>query len=375
MEKDVVVKKRKEKFGIISGFIMIVIAIILLFVNEASAVDAEKVISLAKDSYIEVSSSKIDKNNDGKLVVTNGKINLINDMIYDQDFNVGVKTAKLVRTVEMYQWSEKCEDSENGKETCTYTKNWSNTIIDDTNFESGHVNPDTMPYSSSELYMSNVNLGEYILDVNLLQQLSTNKKYTDLDEKVAKSKNLNIIDGMFTTYEEENKPEIGDVRISFLYNDASDISVIGVQSENKFVKFSPEGTNYEILELRESILNGKEFINEFSSSNSLKSWIFRLIGTLLMIFGILSILSFISYLASFIPFLGKIVINGVFIVSLLIGTSLSLFVIAISWFVVRPVLSIILILIIIGLIVLLYKYNKKKKTNNTNEAVNNEVKE
>lgn len=69
MEKDVVVKKRKEKFGIISGFIMIVIAIILLFVNEASAVDAEKVISLAKDSYIEVSSSKIDKNNDGKLEI------------------------------------------------------------------------------------------------------------------------------------------------------------------------------------------------------------------------------------------------------------------------------------------------------------------
>lgn len=375
MEKDVVVRKRKEKFGIISGFIMIVTAIILLFVNEASAVDAEKVISLAKDSYIEVSSSKIDKNNDGKLVVTNGKINLINDMIYDQDFNVGVKTAKLVRTVEMYQWSEKCEDSENGKETCTYTKNWSNTIIDDTNFESGHVNPDTMPYSSSELYMSNVNLGEYILDVNLLQQLSTNKKYTDLDEKVAKSKDLNIIDGMFTTYEEENKPEIGDVRISFLYNDASDISVMGVQSENKFVKFSPEGTNYEILELRESILNGKEFINELSSANSVKTWIFRLIGTLLMIFGILSILSFISYLASFIPFLGKIVVNGVFIVSLLVGTSLSLFVIAISWFVVRPVLSIILILIIVGLIVLLYKYNKKKKANNTNEDVNNEVKE
>ncbi len=375
MEKDVVVKKRKEKFGIISGFIMIVIAIILLFVNEASAVDAEKVISLAKDSYIEVSSSKIDKNNDGKLVVTNGKINLINDMIYDQDFNVGVKTAKLVRTVEMYQWSEKCEDSENGKETCTYTKNWSNTIIDDTNFESGHVNPDTMPYSSSELYMSNVNLGEYILDVNLLQQLSTNKKYTDLDEKVAKSKDLNIIDGMFTTYEEENNPEIGDVRISFLYNDASDISVMGVQSENKFVKFSPEGTNYEILELRESILNGKEFINDLSSANSVKTWIFRLIGTLLMIFGILSILSFISYLASFIPFLGKIVVNGVFIVSLLVGTSLSLFVIAISWFVVRPVLSIILILIIVGLIVLLYKYNKKKKANNTNEDVNNEVKE
>ena len=78
-----------------------------------------------------------------------------------------------------------------------------------------------------------------------------------------------------------------------------------------------------------------------------------------MIFGILSILSFISYLASFIPFLGKIVVNGVFIVSLLVGTSLSLFVIAISWFVVRPVLSIILILIIVGLIVLLYKYNKK----------------
>ena len=195
MENEVNKKNKKEKIGILIGFILILVAIFILFLNESKSVDSERVISIAKDSYIEVSSSKIDKNNDGKLVVTSGKIDLINDSVSDQDFNVSVKTAKLVRTVEMYQWSEKCEDSENGKETCTYTKNWSNTIIDDTNFESGHVNPDTMPYSSSELYMCNVNLGEYILDVDLLQQLSTNKKYTDLDEKVAKSKDLNIIDG------------------------------------------------------------------------------------------------------------------------------------------------------------------------------------
>ena len=370
MENDVIRRNKKEKSGIFAGFLLIIIAIFLLFFNEARAVDTEKVISVAKDSYIEVSSSKVDESNNGKLVVTSGKLDLINDNVTDDEFNVNVKSAKLVRLVEMYQWYEDCEDDSSGKEVCTYSKKWSNTIIDDSGFESGYVNPDVMAFSSSEFYMSNVNLGEYVLNIDLLSQLSTSELYSELDEKIAKNKGVNIVDGMYTTYESNESPEVGDIRIKFLYNNASDISVMAVQNKNSFIEFSPEGTSYKIFELRESVMNGNEFIEDLAKSNSTLTWIFRFFGTVLMIAGVASILKFISFLASFIPFFGKIIVKGIFIVSVLVGISLSLIIIAISWFVVRPLLSIILIAIVIGLIVLLRKYNKKK---NITELVENTV--
>lgn len=227
MDTDVIKRKKKQKSGIFGGIICILLAIIILFYNEGRAVDTQKVINIAKKELIEVASSTVDPNNEGKLIVTSGQINLLNDMVYDSEFNVSMKTGKLTRVVEMYQWTERCEDDSNGTETCTYTKKWSSDIIDDSDFETGHNNPDTMPYESKTFIMDNVKLGAFKLNDNLLNQLSTRTEYKELSEDVANSKNLNIKDGAYTTYKET--PEVGDVRISFLYNDAKDITIMGVQ--------------------------------------------------------------------------------------------------------------------------------------------------
>ena len=74
-----------------------------------------------------------------------------------------------------------------------------------------------------------------------------------------------------------------------------------------------------------------------------------------------------SFLASIIPFLEKFIVKRVLIVSILVGFSLSLLIIAISWFVVKPLISIILILIIVGLIILYYNYNMKKNSTEVKE--------
>lgn len=368
MDKDVIKRKKKQKSGIISGLIFILIATLLLFYNERRAVDAEKVISIAKKELIEVSSSTIDQNNEGKLIVTSGQINLLNDMVYDSEFNVSMKTGKLTRVVEMYQWTEDCKDDSNGTEVCTYTKKWSSEIINDNGFETGYNNPDTMPYESKTFIMDNVKLGAFRLNYNLLHQLSTKAKYKDLSETVANSKNLNIKDGAYTTYKET--PEIGDIRISFLYNDAKDITIMGVQRADSFEEFKTDKHDYTILALEEKILNGNEFTEILSSQNKTITWIFRLVGTIFMIVGVASVLSIIKYLSSFIPFLGKFAMNAVGLISILVGLSLSLVIIAISWFAVRPVLSIILLIIIGGLIYLSVMINKKKnKTKEPTEQV------
>ena len=367
MDTDVIKRKKKQKSGIFGGIICILLATIILFYNEGRAVDTQKVINIAKKELIEVSPSTVDPNNEGKLIVTSGQINLLNDMVYDSEFNVSMKTGKLTRVVEMYQWTERCEDDSNGTETCTYTKKWSSDIIDDRNFETGHNNPDTMPYESKTFIMDNVKLGAFKLNDNLLNQLSTRTEYKELSEDVANSKNLNIKDGAYTTYKET--PEVGDVRISFLYNDAKDITIMGVQRADSFEEFKTEKNDYTILALEEKILSGNEFTELLTSQNKTMTWIFRLVGTILMIAGVASILSIIKYLASYIPFLGKFVMNAIGLISILVGLALSLVIIAISWFVVRPVLSIILLVVIGGLIYLSVMINKKKKQTQPTDQV------
>ena len=367
MDTDVIKRKKKQKSGIFGGIICILLATIILFYNEGRAVDTQKVINIAKKELIEVSPSTVDPNNEGKLIVTSGQINLLNDMVYDSEFNVSMKTGKLTRVVEMYQWTERCEDDSNGTETCTYTKKWSSDIIDDSDFSSGYNNPDTMPYESKTFIMDNVKLGAFKLNDNLLNQLSTRTEYKELSEDVANSKNLNIKDGAYTTYKET--PEVGDVRISFLYNDAKDITIMGVQRADSFEEFKTEKNDYTILALEEKILSGNEFTELLTSQNKTMTWIFRLVGTILMIAGVASILSIIKYLASYIPFLGKFVMNAIGLISILVGLALSLVIIAISWFVVRPVLSIILLVVIGGLIYLSVMINKKKKQTQPTDQV------
>ena len=140
---------------------------------------------------------------------------------------------------------EDCEDDSNGKEKCTYSKKWSSSVIDDGKFASGYNNPDKMPYQEKTILMSNVKLGEFKLNDVLLEQLSTKANYNELSESVASSRNMYVIDGYYTTYSKDEEIEIGDVRISFKYNDASDISVMGVQNNNSFAEFKTEKNDYQ----------------------------------------------------------------------------------------------------------------------------------
>lgn len=46
-------------------------------------------------------------NNDGKLVLVSDKLNVVDEEVTDTEFDVSLKTARLQRKVEIYQWEEK----------------------------------------------------------------------------------------------------------------------------------------------------------------------------------------------------------------------------------------------------------------------------
>ena len=101
-------REKKKAAGPLAGILMIVIGIIVLWNNEGNNVRNIKTIEEARGALVNVSSDKIDSANEGKLVSTNGKMEIADEYLIDSTFNVqSPKTAKLVRVVEMLQWVEK----------------------------------------------------------------------------------------------------------------------------------------------------------------------------------------------------------------------------------------------------------------------------
>ena len=101
-------------------------------------------------------------------------------------------------------------------------------------------------------------------------------------------------------------------------------------------------------------------IDSIEKANGIMKWIKRLIGYFLIVGGLTSILNILTTLLSYIPFFGYLLNTGVSFVASIVALAITLVIIAVAWFIFRPILSIILILISIGSVISI-KYLLKKK--------------
>ena len=350
--------------AVLGGFILIVVSIVLLWWNEQNNVKNIKTTNEASKTMIQVSSESVDSANEGKLVATNGKVS-VSETLSDKTFGVSVVTPKLIRVVEMYQWEEEEDTNSNDETTYKYSKVWSDELIDSTSFnDSGHDNPTTMPYKSDNFYANGVKVGAFSLSSAQISGLSTGAQYTDLSTDVATKLNYFIVDKYYASSEKINSsPVVGDVRVSFLYNNSTDLSVLAKQTGNSFTDYT-SNVGKTINRVEDGVLTGEDLINNIVNENNIFKWILRALGVILCIAGIASILSPISKLGKVIPIFGTVLTGMVGIVSLLLGLSISFIVIGVAWLVYRPVVGIIMLCIVCVLIFLLIKKVKSKKTQN-----------
>ena len=354
-------KKNSNPFGgIIAGILLLIGGTCLLWWNEGNNVKNIEGLAEAKKVLVEVSSDKVDSKNEGKLVVTNGKLNVVDEKLVDETFGVEVKSAKLERVVEVYSWVED-STTDDGNTTYSYKKEWRNSPEDSSNFhQSGHDNV-AKSVEDKSIVATDVKLGAFDLSSELKGSMGASAKYSIQDLEVAEG--YQKIEGYVTNSKDYTKPEIGDIRISWVYNDWTEASVMAMQSGNSFATFTTKnGRDFNRIE--KGVLNADGFTSKIQSEDKLMKWVFRGLGALLIIFGYASILSPISKLTSFIPVVGNIVGGIVGVISFLVGLVHSLIIIVIAWFRFRPVLAIILLLVIAALIValvMLLKKNKAKK--------------
>ena len=227
----------KKVVKYIVGVLLILCSMLLVGYSEYNIIKVLMNRDSLNNKTIEVKSIIVDKNNNGKLVFVNGYI-ILNKDLEDKDFNVKIRTSKLERIVEIYQYKETKEDDE----TYSYETDWYNELIDSSKFKnSEYKNPSDIKYKS-EVYYNDVFLGAFKLNNKEIDDLGLNSRYLDLNSEFASKNGFNISNEYYTTSKDIDFPEVGDIRISFRYNNSNSASVIAKQSNNMFEDYKLNNT-------------------------------------------------------------------------------------------------------------------------------------
>ena len=130
-------------------------------------------------------------------------------------------------------------------------------------------------------------------------------------------------------------PQIGDIRISYSYAPSgTGISLIGTQKTDNSVE--PMISKFgQIYVQYDGILTKNEIIEKFRQQNSLKTWLLRLLGFILMFFGLKLINNPIVTISAFIPLLAELVNFATTSIVLIVALILSSVTIGIAWFAYR----------------------------------------
>jgi len=357
--------------GLFLGLILIIGSLILLWWNEGRAIHTENDLKDGSKNVVHLQTNVPLPENEDKLVHLTGTVNTT-DTLNDPDFNIYTNAIALNRNVLIYQWKETSEEitekNLGGAETTTttysYTKNWVSNKINSDNFKKpeGHVNNSAYSYENSSYEAENVFIDSFKLSKEVIDNISNFETFA-LDSN---SKNGSYKISSNTIYlgsgNLENNPQIGDVKISFEVVKSSQlVSIISKQSQNTLVPFvGKNGTTINELSFGE--VSADVMFKEAISSNKTLTWILRLVGLVLCIFGFNLLFNPLVIIGDFVPFIGSIVGIGTGFLSTILGMIFSFVTVAIAWFFYRPIISIILISVVVLLFIfLLYRRKAIKK--------------
>jgi hypothetical protein len=351
---------RSATGGIITGFVLIAVAIGLLFWNEGRAVNTARALSEGAGQIITIDPSAPPPDAQGKLVHFSGDL-VVDGKPADDLFtaiSVPGNANRLVRTVEMYQWREekstetrkKLGGGEEKVTTFTYKRDWSSTPIDSSRFEdpSGHDNP-PMPAKSASFSATQGHVGAIALPGARIAGLGE-RQQIPLGESGRKAVLGALgISGPATASTGEvyiganpASPMTGDLRISFSVNTASRISAVGKLSGNTLEPFAASN-GVEISMTRAGDMSAAEMFEAAQSTNAMITWALRAAGLLAMYVGFRMIFSIIGVIGDVVPAIGNLLRFATGLVALALTAILGGLVIGVAWLWFRPLLALAII--------------------------------
>lgn len=324
----------KKVVKYIVGVLLIISSMILISYSEYKVIKVLMNRNSLNNKTVEVKSTIVDKNNNDKLVFMTGNL-IINKDLKDDEFNVSVRTSKLERIVEVYQYNE---SNEGDIGAYSYEMNWYTELIDSSKFvNEGFDNPKSMKYESKSFY-NDTNLGAFKLSNKEIDNLGVKSRYLDLDSEFAKENGFNIDGEYYTTSKDIDNPEIGDIRISFKYNSSSFVSIIAKQKDNSF-------EDYKL----DDLLINKIYNEKLSKEEAVKEIYPLKIVLNIIIVVIALILSIVGF-----KFINKNINNGI---------SLCVFMITVMFITYNPIITM-LGLVLCSILIVVNKKLKNKEVKN-----------
>jgi hypothetical protein len=347
----------KSFAGVIFGILLIVGACVLLFWNEGRAVKTARSLSEGAGLVETVAAEKIDPANEGKLIHVVGTLST-GGPVTDDEFGVRSSGVRLVRRVEMFQWTENSESESTkklggGETTRTvykYTRAWSDKPVDSAKFhtQNGHANPQ-MTWQNRNALARQTKLGAFTVPDELLRNFGAEELLAASDEQAAAvAKRLNkpvqVVDGVIYVGADPSQPSLGDYKITFTEVRPQTASVVADQVGTTFMPYRARaGGTVELIEA--GAVPAAGMFKDAQDENRLWTWLIRLGGALMMFIGFALIMNPLSVLADVLPILGDIVGAGTGLVAFLCTVVIAPLVIAIAWFAYRPLVAAIVLVV------------------------------
>lgn len=138
---------------------------------------------------------------------------------------------------------------------------------------------------------------------------------------------------------DENAPQIGDTKITFRRIVLPEVSVVGMQNGDSLTDYTTTNgkTIFLLAAGRESF---EKMFADGQAENVIWTWLFRAAGIFGLFVGFTLILRIFSVVGDVIPLVGSLIAFGTGVISFVLALVVGGIVIAIAWFVVRPLLSI-----------------------------------
>jgi Transmembrane protein 43 len=337
--------------GVLFGIVLIIGSGVLIFWNEGRAVQTARSLTEGQGVVVDADAARVDPGNDGKLVHLAGDLKTTAPL-NDPEFGVSAPAARLVRTVEMYQWKEDSHTetrknfggSEEHVTTYTYVQTWSDNRIDSAKFKrpDGHANPQ-MRYRRFEAAARDATLGAFRPSERVLAHLAAGSEFrvepAGLDAvRQRAGASAQITDGRIYLGADPAQPHVGDLRISYHIAAVGPVSMIGRQAGTDFAEYQTKAGD-RLLMVRAGTLTAGDMFRAAQEENRILTWILRAVGVVAMFVGWMLMMRPLVVLADVIPFLGSVMGAGTGLIALLVTAVVAPIIIAIAWFWYRPLVS------------------------------------
>lgn len=360
--------------GVVIGLALIVGMVGLLFWNEGRAVQTEKSLAEGAGLVVSVPVDSVDPANEGKLVHVSGYVTT-GEPVVDPEFNVSANGLRLVRKVEMYQWVESSKTekktelggSETQVTTYSYALDWSESEQDSSKFhEAADYSNPSMEVKSDRFSVPVANLGGFQLDEAIISQIGVEQDYAigdaiadDVQAAVGAGIRAHMANNGIYLGRDPREPQLGDYRISYKFAPASVATIVAQQKGNGFAPYQTQSGD-KLLMTENSEIAAADMFTGAAEANNMMTWIFRIVGLLLLIAGFGAVLGPLSVIASVVPFLGSIMGFGTGVIAGILGIALGSLTIGVAWLFYRPLTAIIIFAVAAAIIAGLVYLGKRK---------------